>query len=42
MLISTKEIAFEMDIEPKFREKRISRSTKQFDENVEDEIIKSF
>ncbi|KAH1264719.1 hypothetical protein GmHk_01G000576 [Glycine max] len=40
-LISTKEIAFEMDIEPKFHEKRISCRKKQFDENVEDEIIKS-
>ena len=40
-LISTKEIAFEMDIEPKFYEKRISRRKKQFDENVEDEIVKS-
>jgi hypothetical protein len=40
-LISAKEIAFEMDIEPKFREKRISRRKKQFDENVEDEIVKS-
>ncbi|KAL5158733.1 Zinc finger MYM-type protein 1 [Glycine soja] len=40
-LISTKEIAFEMDIEPKFHEKRISRRKKQFDENVKDEIVKS-
>ncbi|KAL5166612.1 Zinc finger MYM-type protein 1 [Glycine soja] len=40
-LISTKEIAFEMDIEPKFREKCISRKKKQFDENVKDEIVKS-
>ncbi|KAH1249266.1 hypothetical protein GmHk_05G012662 [Glycine max] len=40
-LISTKEIAFEMDIEPKFYEKRINRRKKQFDENVEDEIVKS-
>ncbi|KAL2989744.1 hypothetical protein AAZX31_11G155500 [Glycine max] len=41
-LISTKEIAFEMDIEPKVCEKRISRRKKQFDENVEDEINKFF
>ena len=40
-LISTKEIAFEMDIELKFRKKHISRRKKQFDENVEDEIVKS-
>ncbi|KAL2957991.1 hypothetical protein AAZX31_18G182000 [Glycine max] len=40
-LISTKEIAFEMDIEPKFHEKCISRKKKQFDENVKDEIVKS-
>ncbi|KAL2605097.1 hypothetical protein AAZX31_09G122000 [Glycine max] len=40
-LISTKEIAFEMDIEPKLPEKRISRRKKQFDENIQDEIVKS-
>ncbi|KAL5169782.1 Zinc finger MYM-type protein 5 [Glycine soja] len=40
-LISTKEIVFGMNIEPKFHEKRISHKKKQFDENVEDEIVKS-
>ena len=40
-LISTKEIAFEMDIEPKLPEKRISRRKKQYDENIQDEIVKS-
>ena len=39
-MISIKEIAFEMNIEPKFREKCISCRKKQFDKNVEDEIVK--
>ena len=39
-LISAKEIAFEINIKPKFREKRIRCRKKQFDENVENEIIK--
>jgi len=41
-LTSSKEIAFEMNIEPKFREKHIRRKKKQFDENVDNEIVKSF
>ncbi|XP_058740955.1 uncharacterized protein LOC131613289 [Vicia villosa] len=40
-LISTKEIAIEMNIEPKFREKRIIRRKKQFDEIIDNEVIKS-
>jgi len=39
--ISTKEIASEMDVEPKFREKRTSCKKKQFDENIDDEAMKS-
>ena len=39
--ISAKEIASEMDVEPKFREKRTSRKKKQFDENIENGVIKS-
>jgi len=30
-----------MNIEPKFREKYIRHTKKQFDENVENELIKS-
>jgi len=41
VFISAKEIASEMDVEPKFREKRTSRKKKQFDENIENEVIKS-
>ena len=37
-IISAKEIALEMDIEPMFHEKRISRRNKQFDENTSDEV----
>lgn len=40
-IISAKEIAFEMDIELKFREKRIIRRKKQFDEIIDNEVIKS-
>lgn len=40
-MISAKEIAAEMDIESKFREKRIIRRKKQFDEIINTEILKS-
>ena len=40
-MISAKKITFEMNIKLKFREKRIRRREKQFDENIENEIIKS-
>ncbi|XP_058778632.1 uncharacterized protein LOC131652705 [Vicia villosa] len=40
-MISAKEIAFEMDIEPKFHEKRIIRRKKQFDEIIDNEVVKS-
>ena len=30
-----------MDVEPKFCEKRTSGKKKQFDENIENEVIKS-
>ncbi|XVF56890.1 hypothetical protein PTKIN_Ptkin06aG0156900 [Pterospermum kingtungense] len=40
-MISAKEIAKEMEIEPIFREKRVIRKRKQFDENVNDEAILS-
>ena len=38
---SSKEIASKMEIEPIFREKRIIRRKKQFDENVNDETTQS-
>ena len=38
---SSKEIATKMEIEPIFREKRIIRRNKQFDENVKDETTES-
>ncbi|XP_060969474.1 uncharacterized protein LOC133036761 [Cannabis sativa] len=38
---STKKIASEMGIEPKFSEKRLIRRKKQFDENVDVDVIKS-
>jgi len=34
-------IYLEMDVEPKFREKQISGRKKKFDENIENEIMKS-
>lgn len=40
-LISAKEIAAEMEIEPIFREKRIIRRKKQFDENIDDKVMLS-
>ena len=40
-MISSKEIAIKMEIEPMFHEKRIIRRKKQFDENVNDEITQS-
>ncbi|KAK4591761.1 hypothetical protein RGQ29_016274 [Quercus rubra] len=40
-VISSKEIAIKMEIEPIFHEKRIIRRKKQFDENVNDEITQS-
>ena len=40
-MISSKEIACEMGIEPIFREKRRVRRKKQFDENVDDEVTQS-
>ena len=40
-MISTKEIASEMEIEPKFQERRVIRRTKQFDENDEEERSQS-
>jgi len=40
-LIFSKEIVFEMNIEPKFCEKRMRCKKKQFDENVDNEIVKS-
>ena len=40
-MISSKEIAIKMEIEPIFHEKRIIRRKKQFDENVNDEITQS-
>jgi len=40
-LISSKEIAFKMNIETKFREKRIRQRKKQFDKNIDNEIVKS-
>ena len=39
--ISSKEIASQMDIEPKFYDKCIIHRRKQFDENVDNEIIRS-
>jgi len=39
--IYAKEIASEMDVEPKFREKITSCRKNQFDENIENEVIKS-
>jgi len=41
-LISAKEIAFEMNIKSKLRKKCIRGRKKQFDKNVENEIVKSF
>ncbi|KAM3742017.1 hypothetical protein ACB098_07G040700 [Castanea mollissima] len=38
VIISSKEIATKMEIEPIFREKRIIRRKKQFDKNANDEI----
>ena len=40
-MISSKEIATKMEIEPIFREKRIICRKKQFDENANDEITQS-
>ena len=40
-MISSKEITSQMDIEPKFHDKRIIHRRKQFDENVDNEIIRS-
>ncbi|KAK4593670.1 hypothetical protein RGQ29_017677 [Quercus rubra] len=40
-MISSKEIAIKMEIEPMFHEKRIIRRKKQFDKNVNDEITQS-
>jgi len=40
-MISSKEIAIKMEIEPIFHEKRIIRRKKQFDEYVNDEITQS-
>jgi hypothetical protein len=40
-IISAKEIASEMDIEPKFREKRIINRKKRFDESVDNEVSKT-
>lgn len=40
-IIAAKEIAIEMNVEPKFREKRIIRRNKRFDENVGNETMKS-
>ena len=40
-MISSKEIAIKMEIEPIFHEKRIICRKKQFDENVNDEITQS-
>ncbi|XP_045802280.1 zinc finger MYM-type protein 1-like [Trifolium pratense] len=40
-MISAKEIASEMDIEPKFREKRIIHRKKRFDESVDNEVSKT-
>ncbi|KAK4607729.1 hypothetical protein RGQ29_001520 [Quercus rubra] len=40
-MISFKEIAIKMEIEPIFHEKRIIRRKKQFDENVNDQAISS-
>ena len=37
-MISSKEIATKMEIEPIFCEKRIIHKKKQFDENANDEI----
>ncbi|XP_070014487.1 uncharacterized protein [Nicotiana sylvestris] len=41
-MISAKEIAFEMNIEPEFRKKHVISRKKQFDENDDNEISKSF
>ena len=38
---SSKEIATKTEIKPTFREKRIIRRKKQFDENVNDETTQS-
>ncbi|PIN09162.1 hypothetical protein CDL12_18255 [Handroanthus impetiginosus] len=40
-MISAKEIASEMNIEPEFRDKRVLRRKKQFDENIDIETIKT-
>ncbi|KAK4729430.1 hypothetical protein R3W88_022418 [Solanum pinnatisectum] len=40
-MISAKEIALEMNIEPVFRKKRVIYRKKQFDENVDNEITRS-
>jgi hypothetical protein len=40
-MISSKEIATKMEIEHTFREKRIIRRKKQFDENANDKIVQS-
>ena len=40
-IISAKEIATEMDIEPKFREKCIIRRKRQFDEIIDNEVLKT-
>ncbi|XP_059277622.1 uncharacterized protein LOC132031704 [Lycium ferocissimum] len=40
-MISAKEIASEMNIEPEFRKKRVIFRKKQFDENVDNEVTKS-
>jgi len=39
-LIFVNDIAFEMNIEPKFHEKCIRHGKRQFDENIENEIVK--
>ncbi|XP_070052794.1 uncharacterized protein [Nicotiana tomentosiformis] len=40
-MISAKEIAYKLNIEPEFRNKRVIYRKKQFDENVDNEITKS-
>jgi len=36
-----RKLFFEMNIEPEFREKCMKRKKKQFDENIDNEIVKS-
>ncbi|XP_028121102.1 zinc finger MYM-type protein 1-like [Camellia sinensis] len=40
-MIEAKEVAIEMDIEPTFRERRVIRRKKHFDENVSEEVAQS-